>query len=235
MRLPIPLALETAALRSAGALSRIAGRGGGTTLPGKLLWKLDPDAIELLAERLERGSVLVSATNGKTTTSAMVAEILRPSVRVAHNASGANLVSGVASTLLERDGAELGLFEVDEAALPEVARRVRPRALLLGNLFRDQLDRYGELEVVAARWRDAVASLPETRLVLNGDDPQIGNLARPGALVFGLDDPRQARPALQHAADSTHCVRCSTRASATFANPSIKSRRRCRATASPSG
>ena len=210
MRLPIPLALETAALRSAGALSRIAGRGGGTTLPGKLLWKLDPDAIELLARRLERGSVLVSATNGKTTTSAMVAEILRPSVRVAHNASGANLVSGVASTLLERDGAELGLFEVDEAALPEVARRVRPRALLLGNLFRDQLDRYGELEMVAARWREAVASLPETRLVLNGDDPQIGNLARPGALVFGLDDPRQARPALQHAADSTHCVRCGT-------------------------
>jgi lipid II isoglutaminyl synthase (glutamine-hydrolysing) len=210
MRLPIPLALETAALRSAGALSRIAGRGGGTTLPGKLLWKLDPDAIELLARRLERGSVLVSATNGKTTTSAMVAEILRPSVRVAHNASGANLVSGVASTLLERDGAELGLFEVDEAALPEVARRVRPQALLLGNLFRDQLDRYGELEIVAARWREAVASLPETRLVLNGDDPQIGNLARPGALVFGLDDPRQARPALQHAADSTHCVRCGT-------------------------
>jgi UDP-N-acetylmuramyl tripeptide synthase len=210
MRLPIPLALETAALRSAGALSRLARRGGGTTLPGKLLWKLDPGAIELLARRLARGSVLVSATNGKTTTSAMVAEILRPSVRVAHNASGANLVSGVASTLLERNGAELGLFEVDEAALPEVARRLRPRALLLGNLFRDQLDRYGELEIVAGRWREAVASLPETRLVLNGDDPQIGNLVRPGALVFGVDDPRQARLALQHAADSTHCVRCGT-------------------------
>jgi lipid II isoglutaminyl synthase (glutamine-hydrolysing) len=210
MRLPIPLALETAALRSAGALSRVAGRGGGTTLPGKLLWKLDPDAIALLARRLARGSVLVSATNGKTTTSAMVAEILRPSVRIAHNASGANLVSGVASTLLQRNGAELGLFEVDEAALPEVASRIRPRALLLGNLFRDQLDRYGELEIVAGRWRETVSSLPETRLVLNGDDPQIGNLARPGALVFGLEDPRQARPALQHAADSTHCVRCGT-------------------------
>jgi lipid II isoglutaminyl synthase (glutamine-hydrolysing) len=210
MRLPIPLALETAALRSAGALSRVAGLGGGTTLPGKLLWKLDPDAIALLARRLARGSVLVSATNGKTTTSAMVAEILRPSVRIAHNASGANLVSGVASTLLQRNGAELGLFEVDEAALPEVASRIRPRALLLGNLFRDQLDRYGELEIVAGRWREAVSSLPETRLVLNGDDPQIGNLARPGALVFGLEDPRQARPALQHAADSTHCVRCGT-------------------------
>ena len=90
----------------------------------------------------------------------MLAEILRPRVRIAHNASGANLVSGVASTLLHARDAELGLFEVDEAALSEVARRVEPRAVLLGNLFRDQLDRYGELETVAARWRDAVAALP---------------------------------------------------------------------------
>jgi lipid II isoglutaminyl synthase (glutamine-hydrolysing) len=210
MRVPITLSLEAAALRAAGALSRAAGRGGGTTIPGKLLWKLDPGAIDELAKRLPAGSVLVSATNGKTTTSAMIAEILRPSVRVAHNASGANLVSGVASTLLDLGAAELGLFEVDEAALPEVARRLRPRVLLLGNLFRDQLDRYGELEIVAQRWRAALATLPETRLVLNGDDPQIGDLRRDGALVFGLDDPRRARPALQHAADSTHCLRCGT-------------------------
>jgi len=119
----------------------MAGRGGGTTLPGKLLWKLDPAAIDALATRLPQGSVAVSATNGKTTTTAMVAEILRPHVRVAHNDSGANLVSGVASALLEARDAELGLFEVDEGALPEVSRRVRPKALLLCNLFRDQLDR----------------------------------------------------------------------------------------------
>ena len=195
MRLPIPLALEAAAVRAAGSLSRVAGRGGGTTLPGKLLWKLDPGAIDVLARRLPRGSVLVSATNGKTTTAAMVAEILAPRTRVAHNASGANLVSGVASTLLRADGAELGLFEVDEAALPEVARRVEPKALLLGNLFRDQLDRYGELEIVAGRWRDAVAALPDAELVVNGDDPQLGALARPGnGRVFGVDDPRVARP-----------------------------------------
>src|SRR5437879_1860286 len=149
VRPPIPLALEGAAVRAAGALSRFAGRGGGTTLPGKLLWKLDPGAIERLAGRLPEGSVLVSATNGKTTTSAMVAEILRPRLRIAHNNSGANLVSGIASTLLRAGRAALGLFEVDEAALPEVARRISPKALLLGNLFRDQLDRYGELEIVA--------------------------------------------------------------------------------------
>jgi len=212
VRPPIPLALESAALRAAGSLSRLAGRGGGTTLPGKLLWKLDPDAIDLLARRLAQGSVLVSATNGKTTTTAMAAEILRPRLRLAHNNSGANLVSGIASTLLRADGAELGLFEVDEGALPEVARRVRPKALLLGNLFRDQLDRYGELELVAARWRAAVSELADARLVVNGDDPQVGDLARlrAGSRVFGLDDPRRAQPALQHAADSKYCLRCGT-------------------------
>jgi UDP-N-acetylmuramyl tripeptide synthase len=142
----------------------------------------------------------------------MVAEILRSRMRIAHNASGANLVSGVASTLLHARDAELGLFEVDEAALSEVARRVEPRAVLLGNLFRDQLDRYGELETVAARWRDAVAALPDTCLVVNGDDPQVGDLARdhPRSRIFGVDDRRHARPALQHAADSKYCLRCGT-------------------------
>jgi UDP-N-acetylmuramyl tripeptide synthase len=208
MRSPLPLTLEAAVVRAAGSLSRVAGRGGGTTLPGKLLWKLDPGAIDRLARRLPQGSVLVSATNGKTTTAAMVAEILRPRIRVAHNDSGANLVSGVASTLLRSRDAELGLFEVDEAALPEVAQRVAPKALLLANLFRDQLDRYGELELVAARWRETVASLPEATIVANADDPLVGDLGR--GLLFGVDDRSVARPALQHAADSIHCVRCGT-------------------------
>ena len=199
------------AARAASRLSRLAGTGGGTTLPGKLISKLDPGAIGALAARLPQGAVLVSATNGKTTTTAMAAAILAPSRRLAWNRSGANLVSGVASTLLTQRDAELGLLEVDEGALPEVARRVRPRALLLGNLFRDQLDRYGELEHIAERWHAATAALPEgTVLVVNGDDPQVGDLARerPDALVYGIDDPRHARPALQHAADSRYCVRC---------------------------
>jgi UDP-N-acetylmuramyl tripeptide synthase len=183
------------------------------TIPGKLLSKLDPGAIDRLAARLPAGTAVVSATNGKTTTTAMAAEILRPLFRLAHNRSGANLVSGVASTLLAANGAELGLFEVDEAALPEIARRIRPRAVCLGNLFRDQLDRYGELELVAGRWREAVAGLPaDTVLLVNGDDPQVGALAEAHerSVVFGLDDPRLARPTLQHAADSKYCVRCGT-------------------------
>jgi lipid II isoglutaminyl synthase (glutamine-hydrolysing) len=209
----LPLAAEVAAARAAGRLSRLARRGGGTTVPGKLLWKLDPGAVDRLAARLPQGSALVSATNGKTTTTAMAAAILAPRYRLAHNASGANLVSGVASTLLDSGDAELGLFEVDEGALPEVARRVRPRALCLGNLFRDQLDRYGELELVATRWRKAVSELPEDAVVVaNGDDPQVGELARGRrhSLTYGIDDPRQSVPALQHAADSKWCLVCGT-------------------------
>jgi UDP-N-acetylmuramyl tripeptide synthase len=206
-------AVEIRAARLVAGLSRLVGAGAGMTVPGKLLSKLDPGAIDRLAARLPAGVAAISATNGKTTTSAMAAEILRPRFRLAHNHSGANLVSGVASTLLASGDAELGLLEVDEGALPEVLRRLRPRAVCLGNLFRDQLDRYGELELVAERWRDAVARLPEeTVLVVNGDDPQVGSLAEAHehSVVFGLDDPRLSRAALQHAADSKYCVRCGT-------------------------
>src|SRR5204862_7796738 len=137
LRVSIPVGARSAAAWAAGLLSRVARTGGGTTVPGKLLWKLDPGAIDRLAARLPLGSAVISATNGKTTTAAMAASILRERFRLAHNSSGANLVSGVASTLLDASAAELGLFEVDEAALPEVLSRVKPKAVSLGNLFRD--------------------------------------------------------------------------------------------------
>jgi lipid II isoglutaminyl synthase (glutamine-hydrolysing) len=207
------LRAEIALARAVGGLSRLAGRGGGTTLPGKLLVTVDPGAVSRLAARLPLGCAVVSATNGKTTTAAMAAEILAPRIRLAHNRSGANLVSGVTSTLLAANGAELGLFEVDEGAFPDVATRVHPRVVCLGNLFRDQLDRYGELELIAERWRGAVERLDgEAWLLVNGDDPQVGDLGRDRErrVVFGLDDPGQARPSLQHAADSKFCLRCGT-------------------------
>ena len=213
MRPPIPLAAEVTLARLAGRLSRLAGAGGGTTLPGKLLAAVDPGALARLAARLPLGSVVLSATNGKTTTAAMCAEILGGRVRLAHNRAGANLVSGVASTLLESRDAELGLFEVDEGAFPPVARMVRPRAVCLANLFRDQLDRYGELELIAERWRIAVAQLdPAATTIVNADDPLVANLARgrQSAVRFGLDDPAVARERLPHAADSKYCVDCGT-------------------------
>jgi UDP-N-acetylmuramyl tripeptide synthase len=209
----VRLELETALARAAGRLSRLAGRGGGTTLPGKLLARLDPGAITALGSRLSAGTALLSATNGKTTTARMAAEILAPRFRLAHNAAGANLLSGVASALVAARDAQLGLFEVDEAALPELAASLRPRAVCLGNLSRDQLDRYGELELVAEGWRAMVEALADgTLLVVNADDPLVAELGRGRSetVTFGVDDPSQGGPALQHAADSKYCVRCGT-------------------------
>ncbi len=205
------LSLETAAARLVGTVSRATGRGGGTTLPGKLVWKLDPRALGELANRLPLGVALVSATNGKTTTTAMASSILAPGRRLAWNHSGANLASGVTSTLLAARDAELGLLEVDEFALPEIMRRTRPRVVCLGNLFRDQLDRYGELEHIAERWRTATSMLPaETTLAVCADDPLVASLGedRDRVLRFGVDDPAHARSVLQHASDSKYCVRC---------------------------
>jgi UDP-N-acetylmuramyl tripeptide synthase len=157
------LAPKLAAARAVGALARRAGRGGGTSLPGKVLMRLEPHAIAELAARLQQGSVVISATNGKTTTAAMAASILMQSgIPLVHNRAGANMAGGVASTLLDaarRGGSidgELGLFEVDEFWLPQLTRELQPRAMLLGNLFRDQLDRYGELDAIADRWAEVV-------------------------------------------------------------------------------
>jgi UDP-N-acetylmuramyl tripeptide synthase len=205
------LELEIAAARAVGALSRLTGRGGGTTLPGKILTRLDTSAMGRLAADLRLGACLVSGTNGKTTTASMAAQILAPRIRLAHNRTGANLVSGIASTLMEQRGAELGLFEVDEGALPDVARQLQPRAVCLGNLFRDQLDRYGELEIVAERWAGALERLPSSsRVIVNADDPVLAGLVdeKADAVCFGVDDPSVGRERLPHAADSKYCRRC---------------------------
>jgi UDP-N-acetylmuramyl tripeptide synthase len=203
------LTVKVAAARAAGALSRRTGRGG-TSLPGKLLMRMEPDAISRLATRLHRGSAVISATNGKTTTAAMVAAILeRAGARLVHNRAGANMAGGVATALLDgpRD-ADTGLFEVDEFWLGQVVSQLRPRALLLANLFRDQLDRYGELDTIADRWAQ-VAAGTDAALVLNADDPAVADLGRDaGATYFGIEDDGVAMAQMQHAADAKHCRRC---------------------------
>jgi lipid II isoglutaminyl synthase (glutamine-hydrolysing) len=206
---PAKLALA----RAARAASRRTGRGG-TTAPGRLLLRLDEHAIERLGKRLGDGSVCLSATNGKTTTASMLSEILeRAGERVVHNRAGSNMHWGIATALLDagREPDELGLFEVDEAWLPTVARQLDPRALVLCNLFRDQLDRYGELELVADRWAELVAERDgRSAFVLNADDPLVADLGRDRSQVtyFGVEDDSLAMPELQHAADSKHCRRC---------------------------
>ena len=212
------LPAKLAVARGAGILARRAGRGG-TSLPGKLLLRLAPRAIEQLAGRLPEGNAVISATNGKTTTAAMVSAVLRRrGATLVHNRAGANMAGGIASTLAAAaspSGRSLsgrfGLFEVDEFWLGQVTEQLQPRVLLLANLFRDQLDRYGELETIAERWAEVTASLDgRTTLVLNADDPLVADLGRDRSAVtyFGVDDHSLAYAELQHASDSKHCRRC---------------------------
>jgi lipid II isoglutaminyl synthase (glutamine-hydrolysing) len=204
------------AARAIGAASRASGRGGGTTLPGRVLLRLEPEALSRLGRRLDRGTTLISATNGKTTTAGMVAAALEgDGRRPVHNRAGSNMTWGVATALLEQRGHE-GLFEVDEAWLSKVAAQLDPSLMVLGNLFRDQLDRYGEMEALAEDWAKTVAARAgRTRFVLNADDPAIADLGRDeageprdGVTYFGIEDPSQALPELQHAFDAKHCRRC---------------------------
>jgi UDP-N-acetylmuramyl tripeptide synthase len=208
---------KLAASRAIGAASRASGRGGGTTLPGRVLLRLEPEAIARLGARLDGGTTIVSATNGKTTTAGMIAAILAAAGRrPVHNRAGSNMTWGVATALLEQRGRE-GLFEVDEAWLPRVAEQLEPSLIVLGNLFRDQLDRYGEMEALADEWaRTVAARAGRTGFVLNADDPLIADLGRDprderrreGVVYFGIDDAAQALPELQHAFDAKHCRRC---------------------------
>src|SRR5438552_16504055 len=163
--------------RAAATLSRRLGRGGGTVIAGHLVPRIAPDALREVTESLPNGSIVVSGTNGKTTTTRLLSHILRGAgMRPIHNRAGANLLSGLFSAVAQasdwqgRPHGDIGLFEVDEATVPSALQHIHPRVLLLHNIFRDQLDRYGEVHFVANLWRDAVSSLPETTtLVLNAD------------------------------------------------------------------
>ena len=215
----IRLAGAVLAGRTASVVSRRLGRGGGTVIAGHVAPRLAPDALRRLARRLRRGSVLVSGTNGKTTTSRLLAHLLASQgVSYVHNRAGANLLTGLVSALVQDADpwgdprADLGLFEVDEATLPHALPQVSPRVVILTNIFRDQLDRYGEVHYVAEVWRTALASLPtQATLVLNADDPLVASLAgtaRGRVLFYGVDDGELGSPGVPHAADARLCPAC---------------------------
>jgi UDP-N-acetylmuramyl tripeptide synthase len=200
---------------------RLTGRGGGTALPGAVALKVDPRLLEKLTVSLPMGSVVVAGTNGKTTTSRIIASMFQETGwRVAHNRSGSNLARGVTAALAEHHAprgkqADLAVIECDENAFPEIVRAVRPRLVLLLNLFRDQLDRYGELETISLHWRPVIAQLPpETTLAVNADDPRLEELASqtPAKVVrFGLGIETGRLAELPHAADAAYCRVCGAR------------------------
>ncbi|HEU5102179.1 MAG TPA: MurT ligase domain-containing protein [Roseiflexaceae bacterium] len=213
------LVAAIAAGKAAGLASRVLRAGGGTTLPGVVARRIAPDALRQLSSALPGGVVVVGGTNGKTTTTRMIAAILAADGRrVLHNRAGANLVTGLTATALRgstiggRVRADMGLFETDEAALPRALEETQPRLVLLHNLFRDQLDRYGEVDTIAAAWRAALERLPSSATVLlNADDPAVAALGEGLPLqvrYYGLEDTRLAGDGATHFADSQFCRRC---------------------------
>lgn len=215
------LVAALAAAKVTGVAIRALGRGGGTAAPGLVAERIDPGMVNKIAGRLSHGTVVVAGTNGKTTVSRMLADVLQAhGLAVAHNRSGSNLVRGVASALAGQADlwgsprAEIGVIESDEAAMPEIVRRLEPSVVVLNNLFRDQLDRYGELDTIATRWRAALLRLPASAtVVVNVDDPTLAAISddiSARRVAFGLDDanPLYHLSALPHAADAKSCRQC---------------------------
>jgi UDP-N-acetylmuramyl tripeptide synthase len=183
--------VATAAARGAATAIKVTGSGRGSTLPGKVANLISASFLRDRAAELPDGFVLVTGTNGKTTTAAMAAHVLRARGRsLVHNLEGANLLSGIASAFAARGHASLAVLEADEAIVPRaMAALGAPRVVVLTNLFRDQLDRYGEVDRLAEGWLDALRRLDRTVLVANADDPLVAHVARSSALetlYFGL-------------------------------------------------
>lgn len=205
-----------------GKLALLATRlfrfGSGTTLPGLIAEKIDPNIIKKLSKNLKFGTIIVTGTNGKTTTSKMLVEIFsEEGFTVLHNPSGSNLTRGIASALIQsthllRPGleADIAVFEVDEATMPEATTKLRPTAVLITNLFRDQLDRYGELDKTAAIIGKSLRGLAKTTVILNADDPLVSSLseyAEGEVLYFGVEDST-IKTDSESAMDSKDCIYC---------------------------
>jgi UDP-N-acetylmuramyl tripeptide synthase len=213
------LSLAVVAGKATAATIRRLGRGGGTTLPGRVSARIDGHALQKLSAGLPRGAILVAGTNGKTTTSTLLRTVLEAAgVQVVANRAGSNLVGGLTSAIVQdsRIGgsarAEAGVFEVDEASLPAAVEAIAPRLVIVTNLFRDQLDRYGELESSSAAISSALAALPAAAVaLLCADDPRVAALGRglrARTVYYGLEDPDAGQAEVPHAADARFCPFC---------------------------
>lgn len=200
--------------------SQLMNRGNGSTWPGHIALQANKQFVKQILAKSPTQVIIVAGTNGKTTTASMIAHALQKQGRkVLQNDSGANLLNGIASTILlntnkhGRITHDYAVFEVDENALPQVLQQMHPDYVVLLNLFRDQLDRYGEINAITSKWNRAIASLTKkTKLILNADDPQIAYLAhameyQTNAKYFAVQGDEEKKPSAD-AADALSCPRC---------------------------
>jgi UDP-N-acetylmuramyl tripeptide synthase len=189
--------------------------GAGATWPGEIALRINPRILRTISKNAPH-IILVAGTNGKTTTVKMIETILTArGWMVKRNATGANLDNGLVSAFLADQTADYYIFEVDEATLPNILKDVTPEIIVLTNLFRDQLDRYGEVDTIAEKWLVALVALErQTKLIVNADDPHlafIGSKIPVPVKYFGLEDPSLFLPKMQHATDTIYCPNCGAR------------------------
>ena len=194
-------------------------RRPAANFPGKIALYVDPRLLANLRGKLARGSIMVVGTNGKTTVTNLLADVLEGSgARVVCNRTGANLDSGVSTALLHAKEADWGVFESDELWLKKMTPQLKPTYVLLLNLFRDQLDRCGEIDRIQDSIVEALAASPETILVFNADDPLCATIAKRASELPGRERTRQIAFGVSESmglaqntvSDATMCQLCSS-------------------------
>jgi len=202
--------------------SRNLNLGSGSTWPGHVAMEINSRFVrQILKKNPNLKVVLVAGTNGKTTTSLMLQKILEESgLKVFRNEAGANLLNGIASSIIAnvnltgRLNFDVAIFEVDERNVGPALNDIRPHAILLLNIFRDQLDRYGEVNQVLKDWENALSVAKNSTLFTNGDDPALTHLAKKSSLktfLFGIDDKLMTKNTIGHDVDFIYCPNCQTK------------------------
>ena len=213
------LALAISAGKLAGASGRLLGIGGGTSLPGLIARRIDPDVLKSVVGASKAKKIVITGSNGKTTTARMTAAMaVNNGKRVSHNRAGSNMLQGVTSVAVNfadifgRLNSDVLLFEIDEGTMPLVMPEIKPDVVVITNIFRDQLDRYGELYSVAKALDKTLEDLPESStILLNGNDPQVANFglkAKAKRLFFGLETTEIGTPVPEQSADIIRCIHC---------------------------
>ncbi|MEW6447520.1 MAG: MurT ligase domain-containing protein [Bacillota bacterium] len=202
--------------KAAYFIGKLSG-GRGSSLPGAVALRIFPGTLRALADQITYGTIMVTGTNGKTTTNNMLARVLESfDDRLVINREGANLINGVTTAFLKKSSLRgrlahhWALLEADEAAFPKIADIVQPKVVIVTNFFRDQLDRYGELDKTVSLIRTALAKLSSAKLVLNADDPLVAQLADTGLprVFYGVGAPTRNGEAGSVTREARFCPYC---------------------------